>query len=234
MWAAILGTFFYPAHRRLQRRVGRPNLAALLSTTAVAVLLIAPLSWLGWSFVTEAVEAIRNLDRAEIAARLQTGLDFVSARVPDSFGNVEDRIGEWAQAATEKTAWPDCAPAGEHCRIHPRFYRLAAHAVLPFPRRPQTFASVARRLAVRRRPPRHHGQADHRHDLGNDHQRFRRGVRPRSMLGGLSFKLVSLGSPGAVGRHDGAGLVRTGVGRLDGLAAGGRSGCYWAGRLDAA
>ena len=102
VWAAILGTFFYPAHRRIQAKIGRPALAALLSTLAIAVLLIAPMVWLGWSFVTEAVEAVRDLPRAEIADKLRTGLDFVSARVPESFGDVEARIGEWAQAASEK------------------------------------------------------------------------------------------------------------------------------------
>lgn len=102
VWAAILGIFFYPTHRRLQERIGRPAIAALLSTAAVALLLIAPMVWLGWSFVTEAVEAVRNLPRAEIADKLRSGLDFVSARVPDSFGNVEARLGEWVQAASEK------------------------------------------------------------------------------------------------------------------------------------
>jgi predicted PurR-regulated permease PerM len=102
VWAAILGTFFYPVHRRLLTRVNRPNLAALASTAAVALLLIAPMVWLGWTFVTQALDHIRDLNRAEIAAKLQQGLDFVSARVPDSFGNVEQRVGEWAQAATQK------------------------------------------------------------------------------------------------------------------------------------
>jgi len=102
VWAAILGTFFYPAHRRLQRKVGRPVVAALISTAAVALLLIAPMVWLGWAFVREAVEAVRDLPRAEIVDKLQQGLDFVSARVPESFGSVEQRVGEWAQAASEK------------------------------------------------------------------------------------------------------------------------------------
>ena len=102
VWAAILGTFFYPAHRRLQEKAGRPALAALLSTLAVAVLLIAPMVWLGWSFVAQAVDAIGDLPRGEIAEKVRTGLDFLSARVPESFGDVEGRLGEWAQAASEK------------------------------------------------------------------------------------------------------------------------------------
>ncbi len=102
VWAAILGTFFYPAHRRLLRRMARPTLAALLSTAAVALLLIAPMVWLGWSFVAEAVEVIRELPRAEIAEKIQSGLDFISARAPESFGRVEDRLAEWAQAASER------------------------------------------------------------------------------------------------------------------------------------
>ena len=102
IWAIILGTFFYPAHRRVRARLRRPSLAALTSTLAVALLLIAPMVWLGWTFVTEAVDGIRNAPRAEIAEKIRDGLDFVSARVPASFGDVEARIAEWAEAASER------------------------------------------------------------------------------------------------------------------------------------
>jgi predicted PurR-regulated permease PerM len=102
VWAAILGTFFYPAHRRLRAWMRKPTLAAVVSTAAVALLLIAPTVWLGWTFVGQAVDVIGNLDRTEIAEKLKTGLDFASARVPESFGDVEQRVGEWAQAASEK------------------------------------------------------------------------------------------------------------------------------------
>lgn len=102
VWAAILGTFFYPAHRRVLSKIGRPALAALVSTAAVALLLIAPMVWLGWSSVAEAVDVIRDLPRAEIADKVQRGLDFVSARVPESFGNVEEQVGAWVQSASQR------------------------------------------------------------------------------------------------------------------------------------
>ena len=102
VWAAILGIFFYPAHRRVRAWLRRPTLAALVSTAAIALLLIAPMVWLGWTFVTQALDAIRDLPRAEIAAKVHTGLDFVSARVPESFGNVEEKVAEWAQAASQR------------------------------------------------------------------------------------------------------------------------------------
>lgn len=102
VWAAILATFFYPAHRRVRAWIRRPSLAALLSTAAVALLLIAPTIWLGWTFVTQAIDAVRDLPRAEIAEKIRMGMDFVSARVPDSFGDIEQRVGEWAQSASER------------------------------------------------------------------------------------------------------------------------------------
>jgi predicted PurR-regulated permease PerM len=102
VWAAILGTFFFPFHRRVRARLRRPSIAALLSTLAVALLLIAPMVWLGWTFVTQALDLIRDLPRAEIAEKIRTGLDFVSARVPDSFGDFDARVGEWAQEASER------------------------------------------------------------------------------------------------------------------------------------
>ncbi|MEZ5392069.1 MAG: hypothetical protein R2724_04145 [Bryobacterales bacterium] len=45
-------------------------------------MLIAPTFWLGWTFVTQAVEAVRDMPRAEVAEKIRTGMDFVSARVP--------------------------------------------------------------------------------------------------------------------------------------------------------
>jgi predicted PurR-regulated permease PerM len=102
VWAGILGTFFYPAHRRLKARLRRPSLAALISTLAVASLLIAPMAWLGWTFVVQAIEGIRDLPRAEIVEKVRDGLDFVSARVPESFGDVEAHVREWAEAASER------------------------------------------------------------------------------------------------------------------------------------
>src|SRR3984885_9386473 len=40
-WSAVFSIFFYPLHERLEQRM-KPNGAALVSTTAVTVLLIAP------------------------------------------------------------------------------------------------------------------------------------------------------------------------------------------------
>ncbi|MCB9384663.1 MAG: AI-2E family transporter [Bryobacterales bacterium] len=102
VWAGILATFFYPAHRRVKVWLRKPSLAALVSTAAVALLLIAPTFWLGWTFVTQAVDAVRDIPRAQVAEKIRTGMDFVSARVPESFGSVEERVGEWAQGLSEK------------------------------------------------------------------------------------------------------------------------------------
>ncbi len=60
-WAAVLVVFFYPLHRRLQSRLGRPVGAALLSTFLVTVILIVPTFFLASAFVREGVQAAHSL-----------------------------------------------------------------------------------------------------------------------------------------------------------------------------
>ncbi len=61
-WAAVLTIFLFPWHAKLQQRLRRPNLAALLSVLAVTLLLVGPATWLIPAFASEALAAVRSID----------------------------------------------------------------------------------------------------------------------------------------------------------------------------
>ena len=74
LWATVLAVVFYPMHRRVRARMGRPTLAAVLSTLLVIVFILLPVT-----FITVAV--VRELTGA--ATRLQAGMaDFSLASYP--------------------------------------------------------------------------------------------------------------------------------------------------------
>ena len=54
-WAMCLVTVTGGLYRRLAARLGRPRLAALLMTVAIAVLLVGPLAYIGGTLVREAI-----------------------------------------------------------------------------------------------------------------------------------------------------------------------------------
>jgi predicted PurR-regulated permease PerM len=66
--AAVLATVFTPVHRRLMVRVGRPWLAAFLSTAMAALLILLPLSGVTFIVATEAVAGIEWLQTRQDTA----------------------------------------------------------------------------------------------------------------------------------------------------------------------
>ena len=74
LWATVLAVVFYPMHRRIRADMGRPTLAAAVSTLLVIVFILLPVT-----FITVAV--VRELTGA--AQRLQAGMaDFSLASWP--------------------------------------------------------------------------------------------------------------------------------------------------------
>jgi predicted PurR-regulated permease PerM len=65
LWAVVLTVVFYPMHRRIRYRTGRPTLAAVISTVLVVLFIVLPVT-----FITIAV--VRELTGA--AASLQGGV----------------------------------------------------------------------------------------------------------------------------------------------------------------
>lgn len=63
LWATVLVILFYPVHRRLVQRIGRPWLAALLSCLLVIVIILVPVTLITLAVINElsgAVDAVQG------------------------------------------------------------------------------------------------------------------------------------------------------------------------------
>jgi predicted PurR-regulated permease PerM len=83
LWAAVLAVVFYPLHQKIRQRVASPSGAAAVSTLAVIVLILAPVT-----FITIAV--VRELSGA--AQSLQAGVQHLSWSTIPGLGWVLDRL----------------------------------------------------------------------------------------------------------------------------------------------
>ncbi|HEY6189089.1 MAG TPA: AI-2E family transporter [Pyrinomonadaceae bacterium] len=60
-WAAVLVVFFYPVHRRLVARTGRPATSALLSSLFVIVVILIPLALISFAVINQMAGVLQNL-----------------------------------------------------------------------------------------------------------------------------------------------------------------------------
>lgn len=60
-WAAVLVIFFYPVHRRLVARTGRPATSALLSSLFVIVVILLPLALISFAVINQMAGVLQNL-----------------------------------------------------------------------------------------------------------------------------------------------------------------------------
>jgi predicted PurR-regulated permease PerM len=70
-WAGVLVIAFYPLHRRMERRWG-PGRAAALSTLAVTLILVLPVTLLATAFVREGVSALQEIEAARSRGEFAT------------------------------------------------------------------------------------------------------------------------------------------------------------------
>lgn len=113
MWAAVLTVVFYPMHRRIRARAGKPSIAAALSTLTVVLLILLPVTVITIAVVRElsgAAAAFQAADhhwttppavsRAAELAREHLGIDIDrdSAR-----GMLADRLQLWGSALAAST-----------------------------------------------------------------------------------------------------------------------------------
>ncbi|MBI3872801.1 MAG: AI-2E family transporter [candidate division Zixibacteria bacterium] len=92
-WAAILVVSVQPAHKWLGRRVRRPWLCALISTVAVALLILLPCGYLTFALVGEAIGMYGRMQTwwgSEAALKLAARLDPVVSTLSDRFKGVVD------------------------------------------------------------------------------------------------------------------------------------------------
>src|SRR5690606_11801890 len=102
IWAVVMAVFFYPAHTRLRARIGRGNLSALLSTFIVALLLVLPVAMMMPAFVGQAAQVLAKVPAKDIVERINQGMDFLSARLPPSVGDLDAGLDETVTALRGK------------------------------------------------------------------------------------------------------------------------------------
>ena len=109
-WAAILAIFFYPLHRRLAGHFPA-NRAAMLSTLAVTILLIAPAIVVTTLFVREALSISRGVQHSFVeqhAPLIAKSWSWIARHVPgldpnaDVFDMLEQKIEKQAGYLAER------------------------------------------------------------------------------------------------------------------------------------
>ena len=60
-WGAVLTIMFYPVHRRLRKRIPRANLAALVTTLLLTVVIIVPTLMVAGAFTTQTVQVAQRV-----------------------------------------------------------------------------------------------------------------------------------------------------------------------------
>jgi len=70
VWGIILSICFYPVHARIRQRLKRPNLAALLSTSLLIIVVIVPLLGVGVAFTQQTVQMATNLQNEWAEGRI--------------------------------------------------------------------------------------------------------------------------------------------------------------------
>lgn len=62
-WAAVFASIFKPLHARLQRKIGRPNLAAAIMLFSIVVIILLPLILIGTLLVNESFNIYTSLSK---------------------------------------------------------------------------------------------------------------------------------------------------------------------------
>jgi predicted PurR-regulated permease PerM len=84
LWAAVLCVVFYPMHRRILQRTGKPTIAAALSTIAVVLLILLPVTAVTVAVVHElsgAAATFQSSDKWTGPPGIERALDFLGRYV---------------------------------------------------------------------------------------------------------------------------------------------------------
>jgi predicted PurR-regulated permease PerM len=115
LWAAVLAVVFYPLHRRLLTRVGKPTLAAALSTVLVVLLILLPVTFITVAVVRElsgVAHAFQSPDHQwtlPVPTAVTRGLGWLGQYVDIDFDRntarqfVADRMQTWGAALAAST-----------------------------------------------------------------------------------------------------------------------------------
>ena len=74
-WAVALAILFSPLHHRIEARLGRPNLAAVLSVAIVAIVVVVPAAFVVERLISEAASGAVSIQARIADGELQRLLD---------------------------------------------------------------------------------------------------------------------------------------------------------------
>lgn len=102
-WALTLAILFAPLHGRIEKRIRHPNIAALLSTAIVIVVVVVPAAFVIERLITEATSGILSLQARVEGGELQALLDSHPAIAP--FGAWIDRQFDLPSMMSAMATW---------------------------------------------------------------------------------------------------------------------------------
>jgi predicted PurR-regulated permease PerM len=113
MWAAVLTVVFYPMHRRIRARTGKPTVAAALSTLAVVLLILLPVTFITVAVVGELTAAAIKFQAADhnwsIPPAINRVLEFANRYVDIDIDKesarkfIAERMQTWGSALAAST-----------------------------------------------------------------------------------------------------------------------------------
>jgi len=111
-WAAVLAVFFYPLAKSIRRKLGRPNLACLLTVVFITLLLVLPVAGLAPALISQSVSILGSLREGELLAHARAFLEQYWARSPVPLGDIQNLMDELAQRAAALAAQYSARLAG--------------------------------------------------------------------------------------------------------------------------
>jgi predicted PurR-regulated permease PerM len=128
LWSTVLVIVFYPIHRRILDRIGRPSPAALLSCLFVGVVILGPLTLITIAIATEAVGAADTL-HSSVVHVLEPGSRV--RQFVDRWVDVSEFTGEqWRTSLVEWVQERGGTIAGQTAQIAGRVLRALVQIVL--------------------------------------------------------------------------------------------------------
>ena len=96
-WAAVLTVFAFPLHQLMLRKIENANVAALISVTIVAFILIVPVGWLAQVFVTEAFAIVRTVPTVEVLPKVRALVEQFLQQAPQALGDLDKILADLSQ-----------------------------------------------------------------------------------------------------------------------------------------
>jgi len=130
MWAIILAIAFHPVHRWIQRHVRGNGLSSVLTLILILLIIVGPISYLAYRFVSELVNALHYLQTevqrsGGVHSVVTTIFDKITSKlgVPagEFSGEIQRVVGGIVQSAAQKLQ----ENAGAFLRIGPDFLFMA-------------------------------------------------------------------------------------------------------------